>query len=347
LKLNPLGRTGLHVPPILFGTSCLGNLYQAVPYADKLASVREMVRHVPAPLVLDSAGKYGAGLALETIGACLRELGVPPEAVLISNKLGWQRVPLTTPEPTFEPGAWVGIAHDARQAIGGDGIRACFEQGNALLGAPYRAHLVSIHDPDEYLAAAADTADRRRRWRDLRSAYRALFELKAAGLVQAIGVGSKDWRVIRELAEEVPLDWVMLACSLTVYTHPPELVAFIARLHQRGVGMVNSAVFNAGFLIGGKYFDYRLPDPASAADRPLFAWRERFLARCREWQVDPATACVQFGLLLPGVVAVALNTSKPARIADNVASVTATVPLAFWRALQADGLLAETFPLPG
>jgi D-threo-aldose 1-dehydrogenase len=346
MMTQPLGRTGLRVPPILFGTSCLGNLYQAVPYADKLASVREMVRCVPPPLVLDSAGKYGAGLALETIGRCLRELAVPPAAVLISNKLGWQRVPLTTPEPTFEPGAWVGLEHDARQTLDEAGVRACFAQGNALLGAPYRAQLVSLHDPDEYLAAAPDAAARRRRWQDLLAAYRVLFELKAAGQVQAVGVGAKDWRVIRDLAEEVPLDWVMLACSLTVYTHPPELVELVARLHARGVGLVNSAVFNAGFLIGGQYFDYRVPDPASAADQPLFAWRERFLARCREWQVAPATACVQFGRLLPGVVAVALNTSKPARIADNVASVTTPVPAAFWRALQAEGLIAESFPLP-
>ena len=52
--------------------------------------------------VFDSAGKYGAGLALEVLGKALEELGVPPEKVLISNKLAWKRVPLTTPEPTFE-----------------------------------------------------------------------------------------------------------------------------------------------------------------------------------------------------------------------------------------------------
>jgi D-threo-aldose 1-dehydrogenase len=53
-----------------------------------------MFRDARGPVVLDSAGKYGAGLALEAIGEGLRALGVRAEQVLLSNKLGWLRVPL-------------------------------------------------------------------------------------------------------------------------------------------------------------------------------------------------------------------------------------------------------------
>jgi D-threo-aldose 1-dehydrogenase len=340
---RPLGRTGLQVPPVVFGTSCLGNLYQVVPDDTKRALVREMFAHCPAPVVLDTAGKYGAGLALEEIGRSLRALGVPREQVVISNKLGWRRVPLTGPEPTFERGVWAGIAHDAVRDISYDGILRCFDQGNALLGAGYEVQVVSVHDPDEYLAVATDAADRQRRMDDVVGAYRALFELKAAGRVQAVGIGSKDWRVIREIAARVDLDWVMFACSLTVYTHPRELLDLIAELHQRGVGMVNSAVFNAGFLTGGKWFDYRPLDPAR--DAALFGWREKFFALCQQHDVKPADACVQFGLALPGIVAVALNTEKPDRIAANVASTVATIPSEFWSALKAAGLVAAHYPL--
>jgi hypothetical protein len=48
---------------------------------------------------------------------CAQELGVEPDKVLISNKLAWKRVPLTTPEPTFEPGVWVNLKNDAVQDI--------------------------------------------------------------------------------------------------------------------------------------------------------------------------------------------------------------------------------------
>jgi D-threo-aldose 1-dehydrogenase len=338
-----LGKTGLTLPPIIFGTSCLGNLYEVVADETKLAIVSEIIRHSPSPAVFDSAGKYGAGLALEVIGDSLRKLGVPSSQVVISNKLGWYRVPLRGSEPTFERGVWAGINHDAESRISYDGILKCYEQGCALLGAGYATQLVSIHDPDEFLAAAKSPEVRKQRFEDVLGAYRALFELKRSGAVQAVGIGSKDWRVIREIAQHVPLDWVMFACSLTVYSHPPELLEFIAELHSRGVGMINSAVFNAGFLIGGAWFDYRKPDPAK--DAPLFAWRENFLALCQQFEVKPADVCVQFGLAVPGVVAVALNTGKPERIRDNVASATNKIPTALWRALKDAGLVAQDFPV--
>jgi len=79
----------------------------------------------------------------------------------------------------------------------------------------------------------------------------AVIAAKPPGAVKAVGIGSKDWRIIREISERVDLDWVMFACSLTVWSHPKELLDFIARLHSRGVGLINSAVFHAGFLTGG------------------------------------------------------------------------------------------------
>lgn len=338
-----LGRTGLRVPPVIFGTSCLGNLYEVVADETKLAIVREIIRHSPAPAVFDSAGKYGAGLALEVIGDSLRKLSVPPSQVVISNKLGWYRVPMQGSEPTFERGVWAGIGHDAESRISYDGILQCYEQGCHLLGAGYPSHVVSVHDPDEYLAAAKSSAERQQRFEDVLGAYRALFELKSKGAVLAVGIGSKDWQVIREISDQVPLDWVMFACSLTVYSHPAELLQFIAHLHSRGVGMINSAVFNAGFLTGGAWFDYRKPDPVR--ETPLFGWREKFLTICKNFAVKPADVCVQFGLALPGVVAVALNTGKPERIKENVASATNEIPAALWQQLKAEGLIAKDYPI--
>jgi len=340
---RPLGRTGILVPPVIFGTSCLGNLYNVVPGATKLALVGEMFRHCPSPVVLDSAGKYGAGLALEVIGNTLRQLGVPESQAVISNKLGWYRMPLRGTEPTFERGVWAGIQHDAESRISYEGILQCYEQGCTLLGSGISPQLASVHDPDEYYAAAISADDRARRMDDVLGAYRALFELKSHGTVKAVGIGSKDWRVIREIASHVDLDWVMFACSLTVHSHPAELLEFIADLDRRGVGMINSAVFSAGFLTGGKWFDYRQPDPV--ADAELFRWREMFFGVCKCYDVKPADACVQFGLAVPGIVAVALNTEKPGRIKENVRSVSVEIPTAFWTAMKDASLIGDHFPI--
>jgi D-threo-aldose 1-dehydrogenase len=340
MEHTTLGNCGVAIPRLVFGTSCLGNLYQALPAETKLAISREWFAHVATPVALDSAGKYGAGLALEVLGANLRELGVPPADVVISNKLGWLRTPLVTPEPTFEPGAWAGLHHDAQQRISYDGILECWEQGCELLGDPYRPQLVSVHDPDEYLAAAKTPDERRRRFDDIVDAYRALADLRRRGEVRAVGVGSKDWQVIREIDAATSLDWVMLANSLTIYRHPPELLALVRDLAARGVGVINSAVFHAGFLAGGRYFDYREVAPENPRDRPLFAWRDKFFALCREHDVPPAVACVQFALSPPGVLAVAMNTSNPAHMGKNAAAVEAHVPSVFWQAAKERGLIS-------
>ncbi|MEM6472271.1 MAG: aldo/keto reductase, partial [Planctomycetota bacterium] len=88
--------------------------------ATKRAIVAEWFKSSDGIVAADSAGKYGAGLALEVMSQTLQELGIKPSQLLISNKLGWRRVPLTTPEPTFEPGAWIDIEHDAIQDISYD-----------------------------------------------------------------------------------------------------------------------------------------------------------------------------------------------------------------------------------
>lgn len=344
MRRQAFGKTGLDAPSVVFGTSNLGNLFRAYTPEEKTAVVRAWFRHVPPPVYIDTAGKYGAGLALESLGNSLRELGVAPEQVIISNKLAWKRVPLEATEPTFEPGAWVGLEHDARQQISYRGILECWEQGRELLGEPYRTELLSVHDPDEYLAAAASPDDHTRRLEDIVDAYRALAELRDRGEATAIGVGAKDWRVIQKIDALVPLDWVMIANSLSLYRHPPELLAFVSALAERGVGVINSAVFHAGFLVGGPYFDYREVSQDDPAGRELLDWRERLFALCERHGVAPARACVEFGLSPPGVAAIAMNSSRPERIAEDVAATEARAPAAFWAEAKLEGLIDPAYP---
>ena len=344
---RPFGRTGLRVPPIVFGSTALGNCFQSIPDQTKHLVVCEWFRQVPPPVFIDTAGKYGAGMALEVIGRSLERLEISPDEVIINNKLAWKRAPLSNGEPMFEPGVWMNLEHDAAQSISYDGILKCWEEGCRLLGGNYAPRLASVHDPDEYLAAATSPADRDRRFDDILGAYQALRDLKASGIVVAIGVAAKDWRAVREIDEAVDLDWVMLANSFTVMNHPAELVDFMASLADRKIAIINSAVFHAGFLVGGRYFDYRVVSPDNPADKHLFAWRKSFVALCEAHGVLPAHACVQFGLSAPGIAAVALNTGHPDRIAENVESVLRKVPETFWGSMKEEGLLAEEYPYLG
>ena len=156
MESTKIGTTGVEVPLVIFGTSSFGNLYRESTAETKREIIRQMMAMVPGTIALDSAGKYGAGLALESLGCTLSACHVPRQRVLISNKLGWRRVPLLGSEPTFEPGVWVGLEHDAVQDISYDGILRCWEEGQHFLGG-YEARLLSVHDPDEYLAASRMT----------------------------------------------------------------------------------------------------------------------------------------------------------------------------------------------
>ncbi len=342
-----LGKTGLQVPPIIFGTSALGNLYTELSKEVKLEIVSECIHNVEQPVVFDSAGKYGAGLALETLADCLNKLNIPQSNIIISNKLGWQRIPLTSEEPTFETGVWKNIPNDAIQTISYDGIMKCWEQGNELLDSKYIPQLVSVHDPDEYVVQSKNSQEQKKLYQDIIGAYKALADLKADGRVKAVGVGAKDWHIIEKISNDVDLDWVMFANSMTIFRHPPELLSFLDRLHKKGIGIINSAVFNAGFLIGGQFFDYKKIQPDTTENKKIFKWREDFFEVCRKFSVEPYKACVHFAMTPPGVVSISLNTSNPKRVRSNVESVSATVPNEFYKEMKEKGLISKEYPYVG
>ncbi|MEJ2881423.1 aldo/keto reductase [Pedobacter sp. GR22-6] len=326
------------LPKVIFGTSSLGNLYSVLDDQIKYEIIEQIVSRTELA-VFDTAGKYGAGLALEVLGNGLDRIDVQSENVVISNKLGWLQVPLLEAEPTFEKGVWFGLDRDAVQKISYEGILECFEQGNSLLGR-YDASMVSVHDPDEYLSASSDAADYNLRYKDILDAYRGLYELKTAGKVNSVGVGAKNWKVIEKISKDIELDWVMFANSLTLHSHPRELMKFIADLAERGTQVINSAVFNGGFLIGGDYYNYLPVDPGASSGRSLIEWRRAFFKCCEDFGILPAEACFEFGIKFPGISSIALNTSKPENIAKNIDMASVRLPDDFWNALYHQKLIA-------
>lgn len=332
----------LKIPPVIFGTSGLGNLFVALDDAVKCEIVKEVFAHSKGSVVFDSAGKYGAGLALESLGKCLQQLQISREDVIISNKLAWVRTPLKTPEPTFEVGVWKDLKYDAVQNISYDGIIECFDQGNDLLGG-HIPQLVSVHDPDEYLATAKDEAEEGKLYEDILEAYRALADLKSMGKVKAIGVGAKNWKSIEKISHDVNLDWAMVANSMTIKSHPKDLLQFLETLKQKGVQIINSAVFHSGFLIGGDYYDYKLMNPELEENKALFTWRSDFFQLCKKFNIKPAEACVQFALSAPGVVSIALSTTNPERVKENIDMAYVEIPKEFWAQMKTKGLMSKDY----
>lgn len=324
------------LPSVIFGTSALGNLFVRLGDDEKLNIIRECFLASNGKVIFDTAGKYGAGLALETLGRYLKHLNIKPTDVIISNKLGWVRTELKTEEPTFEPGVWKNLNNDAVQKISFDGIMECFEQGNELLNG-YIPEMVSVHDPDEYLVKANDNQEAKKLYNDILEAYGALNELKRKGRVKSVGIGAKNWKVIKRISEDVDLDWVMIANSLTIYTHPEDLLLFIEHLRSKNISVINSAVFNSGFLVGSNFYNYKAVTINTNPE--LFKWRNEFFNVCRMFSIKPAEACVQFAVNIPGVNSIALNTTHANRVRENIDMVNHKIPITFWKEMKERNLI--------
>ncbi|QNL49335.1 aldo/keto reductase [Olivibacter sp. SDN3] len=335
----------MHLPPLVYGTSSLGNLYEYIDEKTKHEIIAACIKQRDWQPVFDSAGKYGAGLALEVLGRSLKKLKIKQEDVVISNKLGWYRIPLQSKEPSFEKGVWKNIQHDAIQKISYDGILECFEQGNDLLQG-YKPGMVSVHDPDEFLARASCVKEEELRLKKILQAYQALESLKMRGEVTSIGIGAKNWRIIQKISSLIKLDWVMIANSLTIHRHPKALLTFVKELRKNGAKIINSAVFNGGFLTGGNYYNYLYVDGQSDSGRVLHTWRKLFFEQCHTFNINPAAACIYYGLHLPGISSIALNTSKSANVTHNINAVQTIIAPAFWEALLKKGLITSMPCLP-
>jgi D-threo-aldose 1-dehydrogenase len=345
MKYTEIKDSGIRIPRVIFGTSALGNLYKELPRHIKTEIVSECLGSLNGTVAFDSAGKYGAGMALEELGRALSELHADPGRIVISNKLGWLRTGLTGKEPEFEKGIWINPGYDAKQEISGEGIVRCWKQGNSLLGPEYKPRMLSVHDPDEYLSGASGDPDLDLKlYKDILDAYKSLFEIRRSDNSVAIGVGAKNWKVIRRITNDNDLDWVMFANSMTIYRHPSELVVYMDELAARGITVINSAVFNAGFLTGGEFFDYRSIDRDIPVHEKLFSWRTSFFRICEEFSVSPSHACIRFGLSHPAIAAVALNTSNPAHVKTNVEEVINDIPAEFFTEMKKKGLIDNQYP---
>src|SRR3954464_14928727 len=80
---RPFGSSALLAPPIVFGSSALGNVPRVIPEQRKLEICGEWFKHVEPPVFIEAAYKHGTGFALEVLGRMLRRLELMSDEVII------------------------------------------------------------------------------------------------------------------------------------------------------------------------------------------------------------------------------------------------------------------------
>ena len=191
-----IGDTDLFAPRVGLGTAALGNFLQAMSDADAVAVISRAL--ASGVRYIDTAPLYGHGLAEQRVGLAIAR--TPRAELLVSTKVG--RL-LREGAPRDDTQYHDGISFYKDVPATGpmwdfsyDGVRQSVEESLERVGVS-RFEVLHMHDPDDHLEQAATTG------------YRALRDLRAEGMVTAIGAGANRSAPLAELIRTCDLDVVL------------------------------------------------------------------------------------------------------------------------------------------
>jgi D-threo-aldose 1-dehydrogenase len=212
-----------------------------------------------------------------------------------------------------------------------DGILRSIEESLLRLELD-RVDIVYLHDPDEHRREVLDTA------------YPALEELRAQGVVSAIGAGMNQVEMLTDFARHTDMDIFMLAGRYTLLEQSA-LDELLPLCVERGIGVVAAGVFNSGLLSRPKPADdakYNYSD----APLELVARARRIAEICERNGTSLPVVALVFPLAHPSVVSVCVGSRSPEQIEGNINAFESVVPTPVWAQLKEEGLLRADAPVP-
>jgi D-threo-aldose 1-dehydrogenase len=327
VRRTELGRSGVEVTELGFGAAPIGNLY--APLDDGTADGAMAAAWAAGIRTFDTAPHYGLGLSERRLGAFLR--GRPRAERTLSTKVG-RRLEAQDARGRSDPEHFaVPATHRRVWDFSRDGVRRSVEDSLARMGLD-RVDVLLLHDAEEHFVAA------------LREGFPALAELRAQGMVGAIGAGMHDTGKLTALVREADVDVVMLAGRYTLLDHRA-LDDLLPACAERGTSVLAAGVFNSGILAKprpavGARFDYR---PASPE---LLARAHRIADVGERHGAALPQLAIAFALAHPVVAGVVLGMRSAEEVRQNVAAHAAQVAAPVWAELRSEGLLDERAPVP-
>jgi D-threo-aldose 1-dehydrogenase len=308
LPTAPLGRTGLTVTRLAFGTSGLGDMPDTYGYGvdeERAAATLKAIFEGPVTL-LDTSRIYGFGRSEARIGRAIREHGGLPKGMVISTKL--DRDPKTN-------------RFDAAQA------RRSLEESLAALGLE-RIDLMHLHDPEHSDSFEATCGPG--------GALEALFRMKEEGLVRAVGLAAGRVDLMLPLLRQHPFDALITHNRFTlVNRNAEEMIAFA---HGAGMAVLNAAPYAGGVLAKGtgSYKRYVYQEASDAMLQPVRQVEDV----CARHGVPPGAVALQFSMRDPRITSTICGVTKPERVRQTLEWAQWPIPDALWQELA--GLPAST-----
>jgi D-threo-aldose 1-dehydrogenase len=334
LPRRPLGRTGLQVSVLGFGTAPLGDLYSRLDDATAIATIERALES--GINLVDTSPLYGHGLSEHRCGTAIRR--VERRELVVCTKVGRWMDPFRGRGETS--GFVGGQPHHAVVDYSYDGTMRSVEQSLLRLGTD-RLDLLLIHDVDVWTHGTEAIEDRFRE--AMTGAYIALDRLRAEGVVSGIGIGVNEAEMCVRFAQAGSFDTMLLAGRYSLLEQPA-LAEFLPLARQQRIGVMLGGVFNSGILatgaVPGAKYNYRDAPP------DIFTKVAKIERVCTAHGVALPTAALQFALGHPAVASVVLGAQNPQEVARNVAALSSKVPAALWSDLKAERLLDAQAAVP-
>jgi D-threo-aldose 1-dehydrogenase len=321
MKTHRLGRTEVEVTELGFGGGPLGGLF--TPLARDTAAAALAAAWDAGIRYFDTSPHYGIGQSERRTGELLRRQ--PRGEFTLSTKVGRLLVPQDAAGRTDES-FQVPATHRRVWDFSRDGVRRSVEDSLARLGLD-RIDVLFLHDAEEHFEDA------------LRDGYPALAELRAEGVVGAIGAGMYHTAMLTRLVRETDADVVMLSGRYTLLDHSA-LEDLLPACAERRVSVLAAGVFNSGVLAtprpaDGAHYDYE-PAPPGVVRRA-----NRIADVCEAHGVTLPQAALAFPLRHPVVAGIVVGMRTAGEVASNTASLLAGTPPGLWADLRAESLLDE------
>ena len=281
----------------------------------------------------DTAPLYGFGASERRMGDFLRTK--PRDQFVLSTKAGRLLVPASGrhPERAFYK---TPMPFEPKFDYSYDGVSRSFENSMHRLGLS-RVDVLLMHD-----IGAATHGDREHaRWMKtaMTGGYRAMDELRRAGVVRAIGLGVNEWEVCEEAMKSGRWDFFLLAGRHTLLEQTA-METFLPQCAKHGAKVIAGGVFNSGALAGGRTYNYKSM-PENVRRRVALLKKT-----CAAYGVPLPAAALRFPSAHPVVASVLIGARNAKELRQNIAWRKAKIPAALWDDLKEAGLIRPDAPTP-
>ncbi len=258
-----VGQTALTVTELGFGAAPLGNLYTAVSDTDAneacVAALEIGIAY------FDTAPYYGFGLSERRVGDGLRGR----DSIVLSTKVGRLLKPDSEVRGMHERHCFCSpMPFRPVYDYSFDGIMASWEASTQRLGLS-RIDILYVHDIGR--RTHGDSSEIYFRHLTGGGGFRALEQLRSAGLIQAFGLGVNEIAVCLEAMNYAHLDVILLAGCYTLLEQSA-LDVLLPACERSGTSIVVGGPYNSGILATGTrhdgvlHYDYGIA-PQSIVDR--------------------------------------------------------------------------------